>query len=175
MDRQACCFHGGCLRLFIIPPKMQKHAVTGSDVRILSVELAQTVTRATQRYSSDRGSSQQQRACRVRLGVRLHEMARDHHASALAIDGLIPEMLPRVHAEKCVKRVVRNAVWLARASSDHARQLLATTLSFGRKSPVAGVHRRTFSRVQKDGCTVGRVSTRFEFCAPADTVDRSPQ
>ncbi len=148
----------------IYHPANEEHAVAfESDVRILSVEF-RTNDASSMADSLDRGSSQRSELV-AWLGVRLRrEMARSDSASALAIDGLISEMLAEGSRGKVLNEEKGIARWLGRAT-DFVHDNFRTTISLEEVAQVAGVHSAHLSRVfrQKMGCTVGEYLRRLRF------------
>ena len=157
--------HSRRMFTLIYHPADEKHAVAfESDVRILSVEFRRNGNASGTADSLDRGSSH--RSVLVAwLGVRLRcEMARSDSASALAIDGLISEMLAEGSRGKVLTEEKGTAVWLARAT-DYVHDNFRTTLSLEEIAQIASVHSAHLSRVfrQKMGCTVGEYLRRLRF------------
>jgi AraC family transcriptional regulator len=150
----------------IFHPAGETHAVAfESDVRIFSVEFRRPDAASTA-DGLDRGSSHRSELL-AWLGARLgREITRCDSASALAIDGLISEMLAESSRGKVLTEEKRFAAWLARAV-DYLHDNFAATLNLDEVAQIAGVHSAHLSRVfrQKMGCTVGEYvrSLRFEF------------
>ena len=157
--------HSRRMSTLIYHPADEKHAVAfESDVRILSVEFRTNGNDSGTADSLDRGSSHRSELVEW-LGVRLRcEMARSDSASALAIDGLISEMLAEGSRGKVLSEEKGIAAWLARAT-DYVHDNFRTTLSLEEIAQVAGVHSAHLSRVfrQKMGCTVGEYLRRLRF------------
>lgn len=149
----------------IYHPADEKHAVAfESDVRILSVEFRLNSNASGTADSLDRGLSHRSELV-AWLGVRLRrEIARSDTASALAIEGLISEMLAELSRGKVLSEEKGIARWLGRAT-DFVHDNFKTTLSLEEVAQVAGVHSAHLSRVfrQKMGCTVGEYLRRLRF------------
>jgi AraC family transcriptional regulator len=127
--------------------------------------------------SLDRGSCHRSELV-AWLGARLgREMTRSDSASALAIDGLISEMLAEGSRGKVLSEEKGFAAWLARAT-DFVHDNFTCTFSLEEVAQIAGVHSAHLSRVfrQKLGCTVGEYvrRLRFEFaCQQILSTERS--
>lgn len=149
----------------IYHPADEEHAVAfESDVRILSVEFSVNGRASDAIDNIDRGSSYRSKLV-TWLGIRLrHEMTRSDGASALAINGLISEMLAEGSRGRALVAEKGNAQWLVRAT-DFVHDNYKTTLSLEEIAGIAGVHSAHLSRVfrQKMGCTVGEYLRRLRF------------
>jgi AraC family transcriptional regulator len=160
----------------IYHPAGETHAVSfESDVRILSIDF-RGYEDSQIADSLDRSSSRRSGLV-AWLGARLErEIVRVDTASALAIDGLISEMLAEGSRGKILGEEKRSAAWLARAI-DFLHDNFARTPSLEDVAQAAGVHPAHLSRVfrQKLGCTVGDYlrRLRFEFaCQQILSTDR---
>ncbi len=156
IGRQA---HSRSAATLVYHPAGEHHAVAfESDLRILSIELCGF------RDAIDRGSSHRS-ALVAWLGARLErELARVDSASALAIDGIIGEMLCEGSRGRVLLEEKATAKWLRRAT-DFVHDNFQSTVTLGEIANVAGVHSAHLSRVfrQKMGCTVGEYVRRLRF------------
>lgn len=157
--------HSRKMSTLIYHPADEEHGVAfESDVRILSVEFSPNKSANDAIANLDRGSSYRSKLV-TWLGVRLRqEMTRSDSASALAITGLVSEMLAEGARGKALTAEKGNAQWLVRVT-DFVHDNYRTTLSLEEIAGIAGVHSAHLSRVfrQKMGCTVGEYLRRLRF------------
>jgi AraC family transcriptional regulator len=153
--------HSRGMATLIYHPAGEYHAVGfETDVRILSVEFRQSDFTD----SLNRGSSHRSELV-TWLGARLQsEIARSDGASALAIDGLISEMLAEGSRARVLREEKRSAAWLGMATA-FVHDNFTTTFSLEDVAEIAGVHPAHLSRVfrQRMGCTVGEYVRRLRF------------
>jgi len=157
--------HSRNMSTLVYHPADEKHAVAfESDVRIIGVEFRGQESTSHLADSLTRSSSHRSELL-AWLGTRLRrEIARSDSASALAIDGILSEMLAEGSRANVLREEKRSAAWLARAT-DFVHDNFTTTFSLENVAEIAGVHSAHLSRVfrQRMGCTVGEYVRRLRF------------
>jgi AraC family transcriptional regulator len=153
--------------MLIVHPTGESHAVDfASDVRIISIGFTSPALGAIENRSAVLNSSSR---CSSRLvawlGSRLdRELSRSDDASAVAIEGIVAEMLAEGGRERAIAHEKGTPRWLTN-SLGFIHDNFAASFELNEVADAGGVHIAHLSRVfrQKMGCTVGEYVRRLRF------------